>query len=363
MQIAVVGAGNAGCAYAWHLSSTGHEVRLLKTSTSMHEDNFVVIQRCGGIRGVFGTSGRDWSFARLSCVTRDERQAIEGCEVVIVLTQTGCHENIAKRIGPLLGKTRLVLVVPGYMGSLYFRSECPFPEVLLAEGESSALDARIEEPGAVRVLFKNVRNALAFLPASRGAEGLRLAAGLLETYSHKRVDIVESSMHNPNLILHPLGTILSASRIEHSHGDFRMYKEAFTPSVWNAVDALDLEKRGILNAFGLEPLTYGESCRFRNSEDLSVDPMTVFASYAEDAPRGPSTLETRFIDEDVPMGLALMSSLGRRCGRATPVCDALVNIAGALRKRDFWAASRNLEGLGIGGLTLDQTISAVRDSR
>lgn len=55
-------------------------------------------------------------------------------------------------------------------------------------------------------------------------------------------------MRSPNLILHPLGTILSASRIEHSQGDSRMYKEAFIPSVWNVAEALGLGDPGLEQA-------------------------------------------------------------------------------------------------------------------
>ena len=40
MKIALLGAGNAGCAVASDLMRKGHEVTLIKTSHSMHDDNF-----------------------------------------------------------------------------------------------------------------------------------------------------------------------------------------------------------------------------------------------------------------------------------------------------------------------------------
>jgi opine dehydrogenase len=362
MIVTIVGAGNAGCAYAWQLAREGHRVRLLKTSTAVHEDNFSAIQCQGGILAVEGASTGEDSFAPLELATRDEREALRGAEAVFILTQSLYHQSLAERIGPLLQTARLVLVIPGYMGSLYFRANCRSQNVIFAEGESSAIDARIEKPGIVRILFRNVRNALAMLPASRSQEGIDLAGQLFSTYRHTRATIVESALHNPNLILHPAGTILSASRIEYSHGDFRMYSEAFTPSVWNVAEALDAEKKRVLRAFGLEPIDYVEACRFRNAPDLSADPTGVFRSYADSAPTGPTSLETRYIDEDVPMGLCLMSSLGQRCGQATPICDSLVSIAGALRQRDFWKNGRTLDTLGCSGMTLKQVDELVRGS-
>lgn len=359
MEIAIVGAGNAGCAYACHLASTGHDVRLLKTSRAMHEENFAEVVRQGGIHCVDHTADEARFFAPLKLVTRDAREALSGAQVVIVMTQSLQHETVADHMGPLLGNAQLVLVVPGYMGSLYFRRACRSKDVVFAEGESTALDCRIEEPGVVHILFRNVRNALAFLPGSRSKDGLHLAGQLFSTYRYTRKSIVESALYNPNLIVHTLGTVLSASRIEYSKGQFRMYAEAYSPSVWNVAEALDAEKNGILRAFGCEPFQYVDACKFRNEEDLAIDSMEVFRSYALSAPKGPASLNTRYVDEDVPMGLVLMSSLGKACGQATPVCDSLVHIAGALRQRDFWAAGRTLESLGLTGLTVGQIAKVV----
>ena len=40
MKVAVVGAGNGGTAVATDLAYRGHEVTLIKTSNSIHDDNF-----------------------------------------------------------------------------------------------------------------------------------------------------------------------------------------------------------------------------------------------------------------------------------------------------------------------------------
>ena len=48
MNIAILGAGNSGCALAADYAARGHEVTLIKTSHSLHDDNFSHLCATGG---------------------------------------------------------------------------------------------------------------------------------------------------------------------------------------------------------------------------------------------------------------------------------------------------------------------------
>ncbi|MEI3160627.1 MAG: NAD-binding protein [Oscillospiraceae bacterium] len=48
MNIAILGAGNSGCALAADYAARGHEVTLIKTSHSLHDDNFAHLCAAGG---------------------------------------------------------------------------------------------------------------------------------------------------------------------------------------------------------------------------------------------------------------------------------------------------------------------------
>jgi opine dehydrogenase len=360
MIVTIIGAGNAGYAQASKLTERGHSVRLLKTSHAIHEESFKEVQRNGGIYAVDTTNNDHTFFAKLDKITRNVEEALLDANVIMVLTQTLYHESIAEMTAGYINENQLVIIIPGNSGSIFFKKNTSKKNIVFSEGESMPYDARIIENGKVRISFKNVRNALSFLPASKKDEGMKVASKLFDTYRYFRKHIFESALQNPNIVVHTIGTILSASRIEYSQGDFWMYREGFTDSIWNVVKDLDKEKNDILEALGCERLNYLDACKFRNGEDLTADSLEVFKHYAQKGgPKGPSSLNTRFLYEDIPMGLCLLSSLGKKCFIPTPISDSLITIASSLLKKDFWKEGRTLEKLGLDEMSKEEIIDYV----
>ena len=354
MKVTIVGTGNSACAQAAKLVERGHTVRLIKTSHSVHEANYDALVAQQGIY-YYNRYAEDEvrHFAPIDMITRDVEAGLDGAEVVLVLTQSLQHPNMAALMAPYLHEDQIVWLIPGNMGSIYFKQACKHVPHLV-ESESTPYDARISQPGEVDILFKNVRNAVAFLQKS-DEKLLPAIDSLFGEHKYLRSNIIESAMHNPNLVVHTVGTIMSASRIEQMHGEFWMYRESFSPSVWNLIHALDAEKNNVITAYGGQPLAYVEACRWRNEEDLTVDPYEVFRHYAQSGgPKGPADLQSRFVHEDVPMGLCLLESLAAKAHIETPVASALISIASALLATDFRAKGRTLEALGLQELTINK---------
>lgn len=350
MKIAIIGSGNAGCAHAFKLSEIGHQVNLIKTSNSLHEINFDKIVEQGGIWGIDNTNEGRKSFQKINLITRDIEEGLKDVELIFVLTQSLHHDKVANKIVPFIDKnsTKIIFCVPGNLGSLYFKKELGKTNIILAEGESTPYDARIVEPGVVNILFKNVRNAVAFLPVERKEEGMKYISQLVDTYGAFRTNIVESALHNPNLVVHTVGVIMSANRIEHMKGEFWMYRESFSPAIWNLINQLDKEKNDVIEEFGGKRISYLDACKYRNEEDLSQNSLKVFQSYADNGgPKGPDNLETRFLHEDVVVGLGLLSMLGTEANISTPVTDSLITIASYLVNKDFHSLKRTKEDFGL----------------
>lgn len=351
MKIAIVGTGNAGCAHAYKMSELGFTVNLIKTSHSVNEDNFTEIVRNGGIYGLDSTTlDKDVKFQKLGLITRDLHKGLEDVDVIFLMTQSLQHDVVADLLIPAIdSKTKLLIVIPGNLGSLFFYNRIKQnTDIIIAEGESTPFDARIIKPGVVNILFKNIRNAVGFLPNHKSTLGLAILQRIIPTYHAIRTNIVESALHNPNLIVHTVGVIMSASRIEYMKGEFWMYKESFSPAIWNIVKRLDAEKNLVIEAYGGIGMSYLDACKYRNEFDLTKDSLEVFNNYANSGgPKGPDSLNSRYLFEDVQLGLCTLKYLADLANIHTPVADSLITLASCLVDYDFKGKQRTMESFGL----------------
>lgn len=344
MKFTIIGCGNAGLIHAAKLCEKGLPVGILKSSSFANNEFFDVITREGGYNVKDETNGGNRFFAKPEFITKDVKKAIDFADVIMVMTTTAQHEYVAKLIAPYVKDGQIITLIPGYMGSLIFKKYIK-KDIVYSEWETTAYNGRIVDSMYVRITFYNPRNAISTLPVSEGERVLNIFRNCFDNTKYLRKHILESALHNPNMIVHPIGLLFSASRIEHSKGEFWMYREAFTPSVINVIKSLDVQKNKILNEFGCENLDYFDAAKWRNEEDLSIDAMDVFASFAQSSNKGPSFIKHRYITEDVPMGLGLFISIGKVIGVETSIPESIMSLASALLLKDLSKEARTIEKL------------------
>src|SRR5207253_10074727 len=106
-KIAVLGAGNGGCATAADLTLRGYEVRLVSRSQSTIDP---IIQR-GGIELV--EAGKESCAAR-PVVTTNLSQAVDGVDLIITAAPALAHEYLAQSMAPHLKDGQRILLNPGH---------------------------------------------------------------------------------------------------------------------------------------------------------------------------------------------------------------------------------------------------------
>lgn len=342
MNITIVGAGNGGTTIGADLALKGHRVTLLKTSNSLHNENFKLLLKTKSVEFEDTLKTRT---ARFYSVTTDFAHALDGAELIILYVWTNFHKALIERMLPYIEDGQVFLLEPGYLSTCYFM-QATGKDITVIEAESSPIDCRIEKPGKVRALFRNVMNPFGVYPKSKRDTAVKILKAL--GYPYMLTDsVIEAALHNPNLIVHTIGAIFSIPRIEYTNGQYWMYKEVFTPHVWNIVRGLDKEKMDVLERLGCKRLEYVEACKLRNSEDKKGNAKAAFFHYARhSSPKGPNQPDSRYITEDVPEGLVMLESLGQTLDIPTPTCSGLINVASAAMETDFRKDGRTVERLG-----------------
>src|SRR2546423_15426356 len=92
-SIAVIGAGNGGCAADAQLSHRGFSVRLYGRSPNTTDP----LTAIGGIEyeGALGEG-----FAPLALITNDAGAAVAGADLVLIMAPTHAHAAIARMLAP-----------------------------------------------------------------------------------------------------------------------------------------------------------------------------------------------------------------------------------------------------------------------
>jgi opine dehydrogenase len=168
-----------------------------------------------------------------------------------------------------------------------------------------------------------------------------------------------TALRNLNAIMHPPGMILGAAWIEATGGDFSFYYDAATVAVARLMHAIDDERMAIAKAWDepMEPLidlladigTTTEAARKSGSLQTAL-----IESKPNREIRAPSSLDDRFMHEDFPFGLVPMVAIGRLMGVKTPLMESLIRVASTINNVDYWTEGRNLERLGLSGMSAEK---------
>jgi len=371
MRIAILGGGNGAHACAAHLALKGHQVNMFELP--QFESNIEAVIERGGIE----ISGSVISgFAKLNKVTTNIAEAIDDVELIMQVVPAFGHRKFAETCIPYLKDGQYVVLNPGNGSSLEWykilKDSAVKKDVKIAETHSLTYACRLQNPGHVQVNHACPKVWFAAMPSKDTSEMLALFKELYPSAVAAK-NVLEAFFLNGNPIHHPTGTILNAGRIEYVYGhlqgnlyktgtDFYMYREGLTPSVVRVAEALDEERLAICRALDLSEITTIEKLYedgFSVTPDGKPYPNLYEAYHSEvfcgpHASKGPTSLKSRYITEDIPYGLVTWASIGEMLGIKTPTMHALIHLASILNKTDYWKEGRTAEKLGITHMTIDQ---------
>ena len=362
-RIAVLGAGNGGCAAAADLGARGFEVRLYNRSRERLEP---LLER-GGLER-YGEAGE--GFVELAVITDDLDRAVGGADLVMLTVPISAHPFYARRLGPILPPGAVVFLNPGHMGGGLFMAHeihrlTGRSDVRTCEVSTLAYACRMRGPDSVNVMRVMRSLPFAAFPGRAQEELFELLRPLypsLVQASH----VLETGFLDINAVEHPPQIICNAGWVEHTRGAYLFYYEGTTPSVGRVIDTLDRERIAVAGAAGVPTRPFVQV--FQEMGYTTEDAARVGTAHAAlqaSAPnrwiRGPKSLDHRYLHEDVGWGLVPWSELGRSLGVATPLMDALITLGSTLNGRDYRAEGLTLDRLGLAGRRPGELAGYLRD--
>ena len=358
-RITVIGAGHGGKAMAAHLSLLGAEVTLYNRTWKHVE---AIAER----GGVLVKSNEDVNgFGELAKVTSDLEEAVKRSRLIMLVVPAFAHAELAQKMSKFLQLGQIVVLNPGRtFGALEFRkvlmdNQCA-SNVIVAETQTFLYASRSDGPAQAYIHRIKEAVPLAAFPAIDTREVLDALNPYFPQFINGKT-ILHTGLNNIGAIFHPTIMLYNLGRIESTGGEFQFYIDGVTPSVAKLMEAVDRERVRIGRMLGVEIISAKEWLKLAydaEGENLYE------AIQNQEGYRGinaPSTVNHRYINEDIPMSLVPMASLGNMLGIRVRGMTSIIRQACIIRERDYWALGRTVENLGLSRLRSKNLLSLAMD--
>lgn len=348
LKFCVLGAGHGGLAMAGHLSINGFTVRLYNRS----RNKILPVINRKGIKVVGEVRG----FGRVEIASSNIKECLKGVDVLMVVVPATAHSSIAKVCAPHLKENQIVILNPGRTGGAleFFNTlrklglkQFPF----IAEAQTFLYASRALGPAHARIFSVKNSVPLATLPAYWIPGVLKIINRAFPQFIPGD-NIFKTSLENIGAVFHPALTIMNAAWIEETHGDFEYYIQGASPSVAEVLERLDKERLEVAAALGIKVMSAktwlytAYSATGKNLREAIQDNPGYLGIKA------PDRLHHRYIDEDVPMSLVPIASIGAMLKVDTPTIKSIIHLASLMRGVDFWETGRTVEKLGLKGMSI-----------
>lgn len=370
-RVAILGAGNGGCAAAVDLALNDFEVSLFTRSAATMRP----LQELGGLEytGRLGDG-----FVAIPTLTTHIDEALAGADLLVISTPTNAHQWYAELLAPHLRPEHVVMLNPGHTGGgLHFvhslRQAGFQDEVRTCETITLAHGSRKPAPAKVNILAIMTSLRLSAFPGKYTDELVPLVQQAFPNVV-PAANVLETGLTNLNAMEHPPGMLLNTGWIEFTRGDFRFYYEGITPSVARVIQAVDDERLALVRMLNQQAdlsmkemsfIEYFHLAGFTSARAVEANDMYLALQDSEpNKPiKAPESMAHRYVDEDVGYGLVPIYELGRLAGVDMPATRVMIDLASLVRGINYWEEGLTLAKMGLEGLPVSKLAKFLYEGR
>lgn len=354
MRVAILGAGAIAYGGAAFLCREGHDPVLWSPSGGR-------ARAIAAGEPLVATGSIEGSFRPRVASTCAE--ALSDAEAVLIALPANGHKQVMDAAAPHLRPDQTVIISSHtsfsglYLAKLLAARGITVP--IVAWGTTVTAGRQAGDAG-VTVAVVRAKVDAAVLPVSAAGPALAVCRSLFGDRFVERPDMLAIALSNLNPQNHMGIALCNFTRMEK--GETWGQNDNITDSVGRLLEALDAERLAIAAAVGHTVRTIQEHYHF----SFHVPPGPVGEMSRAIAARGgggngPTTIDTRYVLEDVPYGLLPTVLLGDLAGAPAPLHNSGIRIFSALYGRDLAAENDILPELGIGGMSLEALKRLVRE--
>ncbi len=342
-SISIIGAGNGGHAFAAYAKDRGFQVKIWNRS----KQKIKAIKRNRGIT----SKGLLEGHFPVDMATTSIKDVLKDSKLIMVVTSADAHKELAMKISRYLNKDQIIVLNPGRTGGALevnytIKDHCGPCEPQVAEAQSLLFVARSPQPAFVTIAGVKNKLPVAAFPSYNLEECLPLLKRISNSFCEAET-VLHTSFDNIGAIFHPAPLLLNAARCESEGVTYRHYIDGITPTIAGFLEKMDQERVKVASAYGIRAISLDKwlTTVYGSKGKTIYEKIQRTEQYAN--VEAPSTLNCRYIFEDIPTGLVPISSLGAAMGISTPHIDVIINLANFMMKTNYIETGRTIESMGL----------------
>lgn len=346
LSFAIIGAGSGGQALAGYLAAMGYRVNLYSRSIANIKD--IADKKTIRLTGTINCTGK------LNMVTDCLERAVSHTDIIMVVLPASAHREIALRLTPIVTPNQYIVLNPGRTGGALefnsiFNMHHSYKKICIVEAQTLLFACRIQAPGVVKIFSKKREVKVAAFPAIETMSFIRLIEHPFPEFIPVS-NVLETSFNNIGAVLHPIPTVLNCGRIEDTRGNFQYYIEGITPSIERIIRQVDEERIQVARALGVEAVSVMDwlSGTYHTQGDTLCEALRNTKGYW--GIMAPSTMDTRYIFEDIPQSLVPIYDMALHLGIDTPTIASIIHLASTIHNVDYLKYGRGVKEMGLSNL-------------